>query len=126
MKKRYGQAALFFLRILILASLLFVTFRSFTDAYDIYLGEVVMEKAVSDDRVNLIAHGGNMLRVNSFYLDGKRVGDALVEKITYDRCSVTLDRAYLEPGKWHRMEVGFSCLGVIHMRSTPIWLEWPY
>lgn len=126
MKTIYKQLFALVIRILIIALLLFFTFRSMSDAYNIYLSDVVVENTSSAQQVCLVARGGNMLRANSFYLDGKRIDDAVFERCTYDFCKVTLDRSYFAPGKWHRMEVGFSCWGVLNFLSSPIWVEWTY
>ena len=113
-------------RLLIMSTILFFTLSGIPDAYQIYLQEIIVQEAKSSDQVRLLARGGNMYRPNSFYVDGKRIEDAIVEKSTYEQCFILVDKDVFEEGKWHRMEVGFSKWGLINLLSSPIWLEWVY
>ena len=109
--------------LLVLSLLFFVGLR---DTYGIYLTEVEILEGESPEQVVLLAKGGNMLRVNSFYVDGRRVKDCTVEKITYDQCRVTLSRSALKGEKdWIKLQVGFCKWDLIHLTSSPIWIEWP-
>ncbi|MGN0996522.1 MAG: hypothetical protein ACI4PG_06415 [Candidatus Ventricola sp.] len=93
--------------------------------YFIPFVEAEIQQAESPEQVVLLAKGGNMLRVNSFYLDGKRVKDCTVEKVTYDQCRVTVDRSAFEHGEgWYELNVGYSIYGLINLTSTPVWIEW--
>ena len=109
--------------LLVLSLLFFVGLR---DTYGIYLAEVEILEGESPEQVVLLAKGGNMLRVNSFYVDGRRIEDCTVEKMTYDRCRVTLSRSALQGEKdWLELQVGFCKWNLIHLTSSPIWIEWP-
>lgn len=95
------------------------------DAYFIPFIEAEIQQAESPDQVVIIAKGGNMLRVNSFYLGGKLVDNCTVEKVTYDRCRVTVDRKVFDRGAtWYELRVGYSKWGLINLTSMPVWIEW--
>ena len=76
-------------------------------------------------RIELTAMGGNLLRVNSFYIDGKRVEDCTVEKMTYDQCRVLLDPSAFNKGNtWYELRLGYNKWGFINLLSSPVWIEW--
>lgn len=112
--------------LIVMTVILFYTLSGIPDAYDIYLQEVIVQDAETPDQVMLLAKGANMYRPNSFYLDGKRIEDAVVEKSTYEQCLITVDRTLFQEGKWHRMELGFSKWNILNLLSSPIWIEWIY
>lgn len=94
--------------------------------YGIYLAEVEILEGDTPDQIVLLAKGSNMLRVNSFYIDGKRVKDCTVEKVTYDQSRVTLSRSAMKGEKdWLKLQVGFCKWDLLHLTSSSIWIEWP-
>lgn len=112
------------LALLIVLALLFSA--GVRDTYGIYLTEAEILEGESSDQIVLLAKGSNMLRVNSFYVDGRRVKDCTVEKITYNQCRVTLSRSALKGEKdWIKLQVGFCKWNLLHLTSSPIWIEWP-
>jgi len=112
--------------LVILLFILVYTLSGIPDAYNIYLEEVIVQKTESSDQVVLLARGANMYRPNSFYLDGKRIQNAIVEKSTYEQCLITVDKSLFQTGKWYRIELGFSKWNLINLLSSPVWIEWPH
>lgn len=112
--------------LIVMSVILIYTLSGISDAFDVYLEEIIVQESESSDQVILLAKGANMYRPNSLYVDGKRIKDAIVEKSTYEQCFITVDRSLFQQNKWHRIELGFSKWNIIHLLSSPVWLEWVY
>ena len=111
--------------VLVLAVMLaFLLTKGVEAAYTIPFMEVeIAEEA--DGSVVLYAVGGNMLRVNSFYVGGKRIEGCEVNRETYNRCCIKLDTSVFSRGNtWYELRVGYSKWGCIDLLSSPVWIEW--
>ena len=93
--------------------------------YDMVLYEIYCQETDESSEVQLVISGSNLLRANSFYLDGKRIKNCKVSRIAYDECHVLVDRKLLgESGSWHRIELAYSKWGILNLLSEPTWLQW--
>lgn len=109
----------------VLMALLIVLFRPAKDTYQVILSEVQINEGRAEDEVILVFRGGNLLRVNSFFLDGKRIEDCSVSKVTHEECHVYAKAGLFgQNGSWHKLELGYEKWGLVKMRSTPLWIEW--
>lgn len=109
----------------LLALLLALCLSGMKDAYGIALAGVDVQPAQEPGQVTLVATGMNMLRPNSLYVDGKRVEDCEVARVTYGECRATLNAdVFAQAGDWYKLEVGFSKWGIFNLRSNPVWIEW--
>ena len=110
--------------IVLLALLAFLLGKGTESAYTIYLAEAEIAPGPMG-RIEMIATGSNLLRINSFYVGGERIEDCTVEKMTYDQCRVVFDPAVFSEGNtWYEIRVGYHKWGMIDLLSSPIWVEW--
>lgn len=110
--------------IVLVVMLTFLLVKGVESAYTIPFMEAQIAEGTMG-RIELTAMGGNLLRVNSFYIDGKRVEDCTVEKMTYDQCRVLLDPSAFNKGNtWYELRLGYNKWGFINLLSSPVWIEW--
>ena len=110
--------------IVLAVMLAFLLAKGVESAYTIPFMEAQIAEGTMG-RIELTAMGGNLLRVNSFYIDGKRVEDCTVEKMTYDQCRVLLDpSAFNKDNTWYELRLGYNKWGFINLLSSPVWIEW--
>ena len=110
--------------IVLVVMLTFLLVKGVESAYTIPFMEAQIAEGTMG-RIELTAMGGNLLRVNSFYIDGKRVEDCTVEKMTYDQCRVLLDPSAFNKGNtWYELRLGSNKWGFINLLSSPVWIEW--
>ena len=110
--------------IVLVVMLAFLLAKGVESAYTIPFMEAQIAEGTMG-RIELTAMGGNLLRVNSFYIDGKRVEDCTVEKMTYDQCRVLLDPSAFNKGNtWYELRLGYNKWGFINLLSSPVWIEW--
>lgn len=110
--------------IVLAVMLTFLLVKGVESAYTIPFMEAQIAEGTMG-RIELTATGGNLLRVNSFYIDGKRVEDCTVEKMTYDQCRVLLDPSAFNKGNtWYELRLGYNKWGFINLLSSPVWIEW--
>ena len=110
--------------IVLAAMLFFLLAKGMESAYTITLWEGKIAPAPSG-QVEMLLSGGNLLRINSFYIGGERIEDCAVEKMTYDTCRITFDpAAFSEGNTWYEIRVGYHKWGFIDLLSSPIWVEW--
>jgi len=110
--------------VILIVMLTFLLAKGVESAYTIPFMEAQIAEGTMG-RIELTAMGGNLLRVNSFYIDGKRVEDCTVEKMTYDQCRVLLDPSAFNKGNtWYELRLGYNKWGFINLLSSPVWIEW--
>lgn len=110
--------------IILAAMLFFLLAKGMESAYTITLWEGETASAPAG-QVEMLLSGGNLLRINSFYIGGERIEDCAVEKMTYDTCRITFDpAAFSEGNTWYEIRVGYHKWGFIDLLSSPIWVEW--
>lgn len=110
--------------IVLVVMLTFLLVKGVESAYTIPFMEAQIAEGTMG-RIELTAMGGNLLRVNNFYIDGKRVEDCTVEKMTYDQCRVLLDPSAFNKGNtWYELRLGYNKWGFINLLSSPVWIEW--
>jgi len=111
--------------VIVLAAILaFLLMRGVESAYTISLWEAEMA-SLPEGRMEMTVTGGNLLRVNSFYVAGKRVEDCAVEKMTYEKCRIVFDADVFSKGNtWYEIRVGYNKWGLFDLLSSPVWVEW--
>ena len=110
--------------IVLIVMITFLMIKGVESAYTIQLWKEEMEVNPTGEIV-MLAYGGDMFRVNSFYVDGKRVKHCNVETINYNSCRITVDSSvFYEGNAWYELRVGYNKWGFINLLSSPIWVEW--
>lgn len=111
--------------ILLIVMLAVLIDKGVESAYEICFTDVQIEEGQSSDEVVLIVNGGNLLRVNSLYIDGERVKGCVLPKMTYGQTRATLDKsAFAKGNTWYELRVGRHKWGFIDLLSPPVWIEW--
>ncbi|MBQ4265694.1 MAG: hypothetical protein IJB85_09295 [Clostridia bacterium] len=75
--------------VILIVMLAFLLVKGTKSAYKITLWEPEMT-LTQTGQIEMVATGGNLLRINSFYVDGERIEDCTVGKMTYNKCRVVL------------------------------------
>ena len=110
--------------LVLLAMLAFLMPTGIEAAYTYYFLEAEVIPGAAGE-VTVYAKGGNMLRVNSFYVNGERVEDCEIERMTYDTCKIVVDSSVFAKGNtWYELHVGYHKWGFIDLLSSPVWIEW--
>lgn len=110
--------------IVLLAMLVLWLPKGAESAYTYYFVEAEVIPDPSGE-VTVYAKGGNMLRVNSFYINGERLEDCIVERMTYDKCRIVFDSSVFSKGNtWYEFRVGYHKWGFIDLLSSAVWIEW--
>ncbi|MBQ2835088.1 MAG: hypothetical protein IJE71_10845 [Clostridia bacterium] len=110
--------------VILIVMLAFLMVKGTKSAYKITLWEPEMT-LTQTGQIEMVVTGGNLLRINSFYVDGERIEDCTVGKMNYNQCRVVFDPSvFSEENTWHEIRVGYNKWGVIDLLSTPIWVEW--
>ena len=103
-----------------------VSFVRLPQVFGMWVSNVrIGQSTKSEWDLRLAIDGANLLRANSFYLDGKRIDDCLVSRVTYDRCDVFVNQELFgNDGGWHKIELGFSKGPLLNLVGDPTWIEW--